>query len=108
MSSRPPKRGRRVARAVWPVTDEQLSRRPIFGGLLGHGAWAEARASEKPEPDVAAEQSRAVGLVHHVHGAIGVAEQDRVLGLDPGVGGIWIPGPIQVADPPAVAVPAAT
>lgn len=46
--------------------------------------------------------ARAVCLVHDVHRAVGVAEQERILGQGPGIGGIRIPHPFRIAHPATV------
>ena len=42
--------------------------------------------AQQPQPRVAPEQAVAVGLVHAAHRAVGVAQQEDVLGQRPGVG----------------------
>src|SRR5260370_9466054 len=93
-------RTERTRRSGWPAAEEQLARRPVLAGVLHDGVRLEARAGEQAEPDVAAEQPGALPLVHAPPRAVGVAEQERVLGHDPGVARRRSPSPCAQARAP--------
>ena len=70
----------------------------VLGGLL-LGGRLETDLAQQPEPD--GPLNRPVRWVSWTtNSAVGVPQQERVLGVHPGVGGVRVPGPFQEAAAP--------
>src|SRR5580658_42998 len=54
----------------------------------------EARVAEQAEPEVTAEGTQAMRLMHSLDIAVSFAQGELVVGLDPVIVGVWIPGPL--------------
>jgi len=86
------------------MADEELSGATVLGGLLDDDAGLEAGFLQEPEPDGPAEQAPAMLLVDHAHRVVGVMEHKGELCDRPGVVGVGIPRPLEVAHSPTVGV----
>src|SRR5215469_15169433 len=69
----------------------------LIAGLLLDPAWGESCLCEQAKPGCLVEQAGVVGVVGGGDCPVAGAQEEAVLALDPGVGGIGIPGPLQVA-----------
>src|SRR5258706_3638942 len=73
----------------------------------GAGAWNEAGASQQALPHVTAERPEPVRLPDHLDRAVSLPQDELVVGLDPVVGRVRIPGPLPERRVPARPVGAA-